>query len=215
MARRKSTKRRRTPTKRRRRSSSKRRRGTGSIITVRKSRRRGMGMLGGKNSQAILAPLIGGGVSLLTTLGVRYYVTPDTETKQKVVKWSWLVGHGAGVLSALALYALNRKDMTAALGAVTSATVVGLGFFANDWLTTQSDAAPRVMAALTAATSQAAGNGSGNGTGAIVMQQLEGGRRGTGAIVPEYSRGGMGSYGEEVALSGVNTSVFGTPGFSS
>lgn len=199
--------RKRKTTKRRSRKSTKRRRGTGSIITVRKA---GMGMLKGRAAH-IVPPIIGGGVTGLTALGIRWWLTPDTEMKQNLYKFAWLYGAGAGLLSSGLLYLAGGRKKAAmgpALAAAASSLVVGLAGYGYD-MYIERMAANAVAAAGT------------EGLGAIVFQKMNGmgsygedvslrGRRqlprGTGAIVPEYG-GGMG------AMRGIDTTVFGTPGF--
>lgn len=192
-------------TKRRSRKST-RRRGTGSIITVRKA---GMGMFGKGNAKHFVPPLVGGGVTGLTALGIRWWVTPDTEMKQNLYKFAWLYGAGAGLLSSGLLYLAGGRKKAAmgpALAAAASSLVTGLAGYGYD-MYIERMAANAVAAAGT------------EGLGAIVFQKMNGmgsygedvslrGRRlprGTGAIVPEY--GGMG------AMRGIDTTVFGTPGF--
>lgn len=206
----------------RRRSIRRRRRGMGSVISV---RRKGMGALKGTTG-AVVAPLLGGAVTALTTLGIRYYVKPDTETNRSVLKYSWAIGHGAGLLASLGLYFLGDKSNRMALAAssATAATAVGLFALGSDMST------PADVRAVLAAASSAAASGSAavdqaavqqaaaaaNGTppggfGAIVYNQL-------GAVVPEYQGmnglgGDYGSYGQSVSLRGVDTRVFGSSPF--
>lgn len=205
----------------RRRSIRRRRRGMGSVISV---RRKGMGALKGTTG-AVVAPLLGGAVTALTTLGIRYYVKPDTETNISVLKYSWAIGHGAGLLASLALYFLGDKSNRMALAAssATAATAVGLFALASDKSTpdavravlaaSSSAAASGSEAADQAAMQQAASptQGTTPGFGAIVYNQL-------GAIVPEYQGmnglgGDYGSYGQSVSLRGVDTRVFGSSPF--
>ena len=193
-------------TKRRSKRKSTRRRGTGSIITVRKA---GMGMLKGTTGY-VVPPLIGGGTAAATALAIRQWITPDTEMKQTLYKWAWLFGAGAGFLSSGLLFLVGGRKKAArgpAMAGAASALVVGLAGFGYD-MYIERMAANAVAAAGT------------EGLGAVVFQKMNGmgsygedvslrGRRrlGTGAIVPEYGGGGMG------AMRGINTSVFGTPGF--
>lgn len=187
----------------------------GSVISV---RRKGMGALKGTTG-AVVAPLLGGAVTALTTLGIRYYVKPDTDTNRSVLKYSWAIGHGAGLLASLGLYFLGDKSNRMALAAssATAATAVGLFALGSD-MTLKSD----VYAAISAAANSATTSGSEavappppvegtQGFGAIVYNQL-------GAVVPEYQGmnglgGDYGSYGQSVSLRGVDTRVFGSSPF--
>ncbi len=198
----------------RRRSIRRRRRGMGSVISV---RRKGMGALKGTTG-AVVAPLLGGAVTALTTLGIRYYVKPDTETNISVLKYSWAIGHGAGLLASLGLYFLGDKSNRMALAAssATAATAVGLFAFASDMVPESSRAAIAAAATGSAVESGAAAAAAANGAppggfGAIVYNQL-------GAVVPEYQGmnglgGDYGSYGQSVSLRGVDTRVFGSSPF--
>lgn len=188
----------------------------GSVISV---RRKGMGALKGTTG-AVVAPLLGGAVTALTTLGIRYYVKPDTETNQSVLKYSWAIGHGAGLLASLGLYFLGDKSNRMALAAssATAATAVGLFALGSD-MTLNASVLSAIKAASTSALTSgdtaaaaAAANGAGQqGFGAIVYNQL-------GAVVPEYQGmnglgGDYGSYGQSVSLRGVDTRVFGSSPF--
>ena len=202
----------------RRRSIRRRRRGMGSVISV---RRKGMGALKGTTG-AVVAPLLGGAVTALTTLGIRYYVKPDTETNISVLKYSWAIGHGAGLLASLGLYFLGDKSNRMALAAssATAATAVGLFALASDKMPESSRAAIAAAATGSAVESgaaavqqaAAAANGAAQADfGAIVYNQL-------GAVVPEYQGmnglgGDYGSYGQSVSLRGVDTRVFGSSPF--
>ncbi len=200
------------------RNRRRRRRGMGSIIRVR--RLNGLGFLKGSTGP-IMAPAIGGATAALTTLGVKYFVDPaKSELNDKLVRWSWLVGHGAGLLASGMIYFFggrNRQARALAMGSAAGATVVGLGFAGLEQVKKmQGESAglsPSTAESLaTGATDPATGTPAVQGLGAIVYQQLRGGM---GAIVAEPGMNGLGSYGETVSLRGVNTSVFGTPGFRS
>lgn len=201
------------------RRGRRRRKGMGSVISV---RRTGMGALKGTTG-AVVAPLLGGGVTALTTLGIRYYVKPDSDANKSVLKYSWLIGHGAGLLASLALYFLGDKSnrMQLAASSATAATAVGLFALGSDMTLT-----PSVLNVIQAASTSAVTSGNGEaeaaaraaaqggaqaGFGAIVYNQL-------GAVVPEYQGmsglgGNYGSYGESVSLRGVDTRVFGSSPF--
>lgn len=198
------------------RNRRRRRRGMGSVIRVR--RLNGLGFLKGSTGP-IMAPAIGGATAALTTLGVKYFVNPaSSQLNDKLVRWSWLVGHGAGLLASGMIYFFggrNRNARALAMGSAAGATVVGLSFFGLEQVKKmQAEAAglpsSTAEAVATGATDETTGA---QGFGAIVYQQLRG--PGMGAIVAEPGMNGLGSYGETVSLRGVNTSVFGTPGFRS
>lgn len=208
----------------RKRSSRRRRRGMGSIVRVRRAG--GMGMLRGRMG-SIVAPAVGGAVTAVTALSIGSMVDASaSDTHAKLVKYGWLTGMGAGFLASGLLYFFGGRNRAAAdLAASAATTSVIAGFFGWGMAKlikekgvshhlVQNDAPPETIAAA----EQAEGV---PGIGNIVYQQL-------GAIVPEYqaktSLGGLGNpygelgglgnpYGETVSLRGVNTSVFGTPGF--
>lgn len=185
---------------------SKHRRGMGSIITV----RRGMGAI---SQSDWLAPLIGGGLTALTALGIRYFVDPAQGNMQRtLVKWAPLFGHLVGSAASLGLYFITGSAGPA-VNSFVSATAVGVFGMAQDQLLLTKGGGVMMALASDAAASAPAGTA------------------GFGAIVPEYSRpalgaiameslgpdgqraGSIGSYGETVSLNGINTSAFGTPGF--
>ena len=139
-----------------------------------------------------------------------------------MVKWAPLFGNAVGAIGSIALYFMGGTN--AAVQSFLSATVVGACGIGSDMVLKEKR--PSLLAA-TVATSPATGNGAAPpppSPGAA-------GYFGMGVIVPEYSSPGMGaiamesvgasgrragtigSYGEQVSLSGVNTSAFGTPGF--
>lgn len=205
------------------RRGRKRRRGVGSIITVRK--RRGTAGLGAVGMDDLLPTLVGSGLTALTALSLRYFVTPNGDsTKQMLVKYAPLFGVAAGALGSLALYMMSSAD--AAVRAFAGSVVVGGFGFGSDMLL-QGPQGPQIATAISSSTTSAI-DSTANGTAGYL--------RGMGAIVPEYSRGmgaivmepvgggsgnrrpgTIGSYGETVnlgSLSGVNTNAFGTPGFS-
>lgn len=197
----------------RKRSSRRRRRGMGSIVRVRRAG--GMGMLRGRMG-SIVAPAVGGAVTAVTALSIGSMVDAGASaTNAKLVKYGWLTGMGAGFVASGLLYFFGGRNKAAAdlaASAATTSVIAGLFGWGMAKLIkdrglahqlVQNDAPPEAVAA---AEQQGA-----NGIGNIVYQQL-------GAIVPEYqartSLGGLGNpYGETVSLRGVNTSVFGTPGF--
>lgn len=191
--------------RRKARRRPRRRRGMGSIITV----RRGMGQL---DMQGMLPALIGGGLTALTALGIRWFVDPaQGQTQRTMVKWAPLLGHAVGTVGSLALYFMGGTN--AAVQSFLSATAVGLFGVGSDMILKEKG--PSLLAAIIATAPAANGNGtsgfgaivpeySSAGMGAIAMEQIgPGGRR----------AGTIGSYGETVSLSGVNTGAFGTPGF--
>lgn len=210
------------------------RRGMGSIISI----RRGMGALpGGAMGAAIIPGLVGAGVTAAVALSVRSMVDPNQgPTQRSLVKWGWAVGHGAGILASLGLLMVGGTP--AAVASFVAATGVGLALYGQDMLITGQNG-PRIMSSLiesSASTEPSAPPPSpeapaADGTVAGIGRRRYRRRLGTGAIVPEYSRGmgaivmeptgpsgkragTIGSYGETVTLSGINTGAFGTPGFN-
>lgn len=187
--------------------------GMGSMIRVRRlSGGRGgfagLGELSNPNTAAgaLLPVFIGGGVTLLTMVGIRQFLKPKTAMGANAVKYAPLIGTGAGILTSLALWSMASQS--AGLSAMTAAGTLGLGI-------TGMEALAKANAARPATTS---------GVGAIVPEYGMAGRRGTSAIVmePAADRGwgmtsgrrGTGTYGEVVSLGAVNPNAFGTPGFS-
>lgn len=204
--------------------------GFGSIISI----RRGMGALpGGAMGQAIIPGLVGAGVTAAVALGVRSMIDPTQgPTQQSLVKWGWAVGHGAGILASLGLLMVGGTP--AATASFVAATGVGLALFGQDMLTANPERGPRFLAALLSSSAASSAPSeeaaAAEGTAGIGRRRYRR-RLGTGAIVPEYSRGmgaivmeptgpsgkragTIGSYGETVTLSGINTGAFGTPGFN-
>lgn len=180
-----------------------RRRGMGSIITV----RRGMGQI---DMEGLLPVLVGGGLTALTGLGIRWFVDPaQGSTQSMMVKWAPLLGAAVGAVGSIALYFMGGTS--AAVQSFLSAATVGAFGVGSDMVLKEKGGS--LLAAIV--NTAPAGNG----------------MTGFGAIVPEYSSPGMGaiamesvgaggrragtigSYGETVSLSGVNTGAFGTPGF--
>lgn len=200
-----------------------RRGGMGSVFAI---KRRGTGALSSTAFQeSILPVIIGGGITLGTIFAIRKWVisTDGDPTKIMVRKNASLVGIGAGAIAAIALKFMANDD--AAAGALTSAVLVGGGIMALKYADSDRSAPQTVMDGATDAGDPAApvvgekalpASEGGSGFGAIVPEY--GGTNGLGAIVMQPSAGGqrpgsIGSYGETVNLSGINTSVFGTPGF--
>jgi hypothetical protein len=186
-----------------------RKKGMGSIITVRRSK--GMGQL---DATTLMPVALGGGLSALTAIALRYFVDPSAGTTQSMlVKWAPAFGLATGSLASLALFMMGgNAGMEQATRAFLSALVVSGAGLGSDMVLREK---PAIAATIISAPALAG--------------------YGMGAIVPEYSRqpGGMGAivmepvgpsgqragtiggiYGETVNLAGVNTSAFGTPGFN-
>ncbi len=170
------------------------RRGTGGVLQVRQLS--GLGKMRQPNSLmgALLPIVIGGVVTGGTMIGIRSFMTPDTETKQNVMEYAPWIGLAAGGVAGLALWNMSSQHAgvltLAASGAITLSTVVG-----------EAVAKSRMTAPKTA------------GVGAIVPEYS---RTGTGAILMERAgtRGlGDASRGANIRLGKINTSAFGTPGF--
>jgi hypothetical protein len=202
---RKSTKKRKNSRKR-----STRRRGMGSVITV---QRAGMGAFGRGAVGAAMPSVLGGGTTAVASLLIRYFVKPgESKLQAELAKRSWLYSWLAGLAVSMTPFLMKGSKAAktnAAVQMAASATVVGLFELGASWVAEQR------MAEVAAAAGATDGTGAGvDGLGAIVFNRMNG----MGAIVPEYSgrqlSGGLGSRGETVSLQGLNTSVFGTPGFS-
>ena len=195
-------------TKRRRRKRGK---GMGSIITV---RRAGMGQL---DADTLLPAAMGGGLSALTALSLRFFVDPaQGTTQQMLVKYAPWFGLAAGSLAAGALFMMGGAGgQEQATRAFISAAVVTLFGAGSDYVLSEK---PGLAATISAPAAMAGYLGYGGmgaivpeysqPTGAIVMEPVGPGGQRAGTI------GGVGSYGETVNLAGVNTSAFGTPGFN-
>lgn len=199
---------------------SRRRRGMGSIITV----RRGMGAI---STADWLAPLVGGGLTALTALGLRQFVDPAQGDMQKtLVKWAPLFGHLVGSAASLGLYFITGSSGQA-VSSFVSATAVGVFGMAQDQMLARPEGAAKFGLAFSDIQVSVAPVA----PVAPIAESASNGTAGFGAIVPEYSRpalgaiamepvgadgrraGSIGSYGETVSLNGINTSAFGTPGF--
>lgn len=176
-----------------------RRKGLGSVITI---RRLGMGSLDKPDSMtgALLPVLIGGAITTFVTLGLQNMApTPDNEAVRNNAGW---IGFGAGGLASLALWNLARP--ASGIMALSAAAVALLATKLPGWLAdARASAATQPgtagLRAVVPEYSSMRGVGGGRGMGAIVMQ-------------PQATRG-LGKPGEVINLSGINTSVFGTPAF--
>lgn len=185
-----------------------RRRGVGSVIQVRKLS--GLGHIGASSSGVGVAlPIVlGGGTALLTTVGIRQFMTPTTSTGMSVMKNAPAIGLGAGAIVAAGLW--NITSQPAGLGALASAVLVSGGLWLSEYaatlrLQTTASGTAGMGAVIATPTSGNGANGiRGAGQGAIVLEPMAG--RGT---------SGVGSYGETVNLGAINRSPFGTPGFQS
>jgi len=186
--------------------------GMGSLITVR--RKNGVS---GLATDSIMPPIVGGSIALLTALGIRYFMNPAAgRTQLTLVKWAPLFGLATGGIASGMLLMIGGQG--AAVSSFLTASLVSAFGLGSDFVLKAK--AGSILAALSSGAAPAApaeGDPAAGtaGFGAIVMEPLASGRRAgsIGAIVPEYSGGGVGSYGETVSLSGINSSAFGTPGF--
>lgn len=211
-----------------RRTARRRRGGVGSIITVRKAGvgrpgfgragigRPGIGRFGVRglgqlpDAGSIVGPLIGGGVVVGTVFLLRHYLSPtSTGVVGKVREYAPLVALGTGFLAATA--AKFIADDRVAAGALAGSVGAVAASYATEFLAKRQVASGvaglrggrvAIPAQLGAIVPEYGPRPS--GTGAIVMQPTASGRR----------PGSIGnSFGETVSLRGINTSVFGTPGF--
>lgn len=184
-----------------------RRRGMGSIIRVTPLSGGGVGAVKRPHSFAgsAVPVLVGGGVAAATAVGLRYYMTPTTQTQMSVVDNAPWIGVGAGAVVGLAMW--NLVSQPAGIAAIMSGLLVG-----SSMAISEMAAKSRLAAAVPATTTQA-------GIGAVVPEYSSAPRRsGVGAITMEshasrgYGAGALGSYGETVNLGAVNIKAFGTPG---
>jgi hypothetical protein len=194
---------------RKRRKGSRRRRGVGSVIRVSQ-----VGGIADPKSVAgsLLPVLIGGGVTIAVTVGVRQYVEPKDESDLSLIKNAPLIGGAAGLVVGGVLWAMKMQPAGLAAGA--GALVAALGMWGLEYAAqmkaeamAEAATAPGGTAGLRAIVPEygvrgTRGLGSGRGMGAIVME-------------PSASRGNnmRGAYGETVNLGGINPGAFGTPGF--
>jgi hypothetical protein len=185
-----------------RRKRGKRRRGVGSVIQVR--RLSGVERLNNPSSMtgAVMPALIGGGVTVLTTMGVRQFLEPTPDNATIIENADW-IGLAAGSLAGLALW--NMASKPAGIAALATSAVVSLAALVPSWMASANGAAPPAgMRGLRAIVPEYSVRGlrGGHGTRGIVME-------------PAASRGyGAGqTYGSNVRLGNVNPGAFGTPTF--
>lgn len=190
-------------------------------------RRSGMGEVLQRGSAAAMyvPPLIGGGLTALTVVGIRHFLKPKTDLSKMLFRQAPIVGLGIGALagSLISRQIASRAEATnVTAGAVTGAGLVGLSHVVTEAMRradvaaapADAEAAERVAQEL--APSNGANNGTsglgaivpqygslpaGNGMGAIVMEQLSGNRQEQGAVVNLKGAGMDGM---------VETSAFGT-----
>lgn len=195
-----------------------RRRGVGAAITVTR-----MGSLSDPKSGAgaILPVLLGGGVTVAVTLGIRQMMEPSAvpgeDSNATIIENAPLLGGLAGLVVGGALFAMKMQP--AGLAASAGAVVAALGMWGLEKAAEMKAAAMVEAATLP----PAVGLPGIRGLRAVVpeysMRGLGGGGQGLGAIVMEqqasrgYGAGPLGSYGETVNLGAINPGAFGTPGF--
>jgi len=198
--------------------------GTGSIIRVRKLK--GLGQLDKPDSWmgASLPVVLGGGVAMATSVGIRHLITPTSEMQANMMRYAPWIGMGAGLLTA-GIFAATVSQ-PAGLAAAAAATGVAGAILAADWVTRRKlaanapgetvDAMTPYIGAVVMEPHASRGYGAGP-LGAYETYMLSGQQQGTGAIVPEYSQtpgtAGVGAYGDVVNLQGISPGAFGTPGF--
>ena len=199
------------------RKGRRRRRGMGSIIAVRS---RGMGNIkqlrATRPMSAAIPVLVGGGLTALTVVGIRYFVASQdapSENQLMLYKWAGAAGLAVGAVGAAALSVMGGGAGAATIAALSSGFVAAAGY-AHDWLAVQYPITN--MAALLPPATATGEEPATTTQQGIVLERL----RGIGAVVPEQlgaytetRRGGATQGGSEVSLSGVNTGAFGTPGF--
>jgi hypothetical protein len=157
---------------------------------------------------ATMPVILGGGVTIAVTVGIRQMVQPTSTTNVSIIENAPLVGAVAGLTLAGVLYAMRMQP--AGLAAAAAAAVAGLGMWGLEY-------SAKMKAAQIAATAAAPAKTA--GLRAVVPEYSMRGTRGLGAIVMEphasrgYGAGALGSYGETVNLGAINPAAFGTPGF--
>jgi hypothetical protein len=177
----------------------------GSIVRVTPLSGGGMGAVKRPHSFAgsAVPVLVGGTVAAATAIGIRYYMTPTTQTQMSVMDNAPLIGMGAGAVVGLAMW--NLVSQPAGVASLVSAVAVG-----GAMMISEAAAKARLSHAVSAPVA---------GLGAVVPEYSAAPRRsGVGAITMEshasrgYGSGALGSYGETVNLGAVNVRAFGTPG---
>lgn len=157
---------------------------------------------------AVLPPTIGAGVAALTSIGLRQFMQPTSETQIRMMQYAPWIGLGTGTLVALMLR--NTIGRAAGWGTFAGAAGVTIAMAISEMSAKNKLAAHASGETIDAMKPY--------GLGAIVPEYGSG--RGLGAIVMEpqasrgYGAGQLGSYGETVNLGNINTSAFGTPGFT-
>lgn len=162
---------------------------------------------------ATMPVILGGGVTIAVTVGLRQMLHPTSDTNVKIIENAPLVGAVAGLTLAGVLYAMRMQP--AGLAAAAAAAVAGLGMWGLEY--------SAKMKAQQLASGASAAQETFDGLRAVVpeysMRGTRGLGRGMGAIVMEpqasrgYGAGALGSYGETVNLGAINPGAFGTPGF--
>lgn len=190
---------------------ARRRRGMGSVISVRRVSGLGRGL--GSMMQwmgMLMLPLLGGAVSVGTTIAIQRWVNPARgQLQANLVRFASLVGTGAGLLVSLPVGMLaggrgGAAGAATAVGAVVGGAAIGV-----------SDAVRMAMLRAQAgqmAAAQPQGDAAAAGGTGVIVPEYRGLPARTGAIVFERERR-LGKSGYEVSLGSVNTRVFGTPSF--
>jgi len=178
----------------------KHRRGMGSVLQVRQLS--GLGAMRSPNSimGTLLPVAIGGAVTAGTMIGIRSFMTPDTETKQKLMEYAPWVGLAAGGVAGLALW--NMSSQAAGMIALAASGVIVLSTVVGEAVATSRLAAEAPKTAGMGAIVAEFGNRNRGGMGAVLME-----RAGTGRGMGDASRGA------NINLGKINTAAFGTPGF--
>lgn len=207
--------------------AKKRRRGTGNIITMR--RLRGLGRLNNPSSfmGSALPPLLGVGLTALTTVATRYWAKPsEGETPKALFKWAPGIGLAVGSVFSLGLYYLGGAP--AAISGFTGSLATSGGLMLHDHIVKNN-----IGEFSLALPASVAGNGGGDlegyrrrmaGMGVVVPERRLAGGQTRGIVYedaasrdPRRRYGATGSYGETVNVpgnvSGLSPSAFGTPGY--
>ena len=193
--------------KRGRKKHRRRHRGVGSVLQVRQLS--GLGAMRSPNSLmgTLLPVALGGVVTAGTMIGLRSFMTANTDTKAKLMENAPWVGLAAGGVAGLAVWSMSSQAAgviaLATSGAIALSTVIGEAV-AKARLDNET---AHVTSGMGAIVPEYSGRNNGvNGLGAILME-----RAGTGR-----TRGRLGdaSRGANINLGKINTGAFGTPGFA-
>lgn len=149
--------------------------------------------------------LVGAGVCIASTLGIRAFVRPTTDVMAKVFKFAPFIGAGLGVIAAAPL-GLAGASMNQQVATAASSLAAGIGVFAVERLNASVPGAELALAPSPSVGTTA-------GLRALTAEiRTPGQLRG---VVMEPMNGLKGSYGDTVNASGMsgafNPNAFGRP----